>query len=328
MPRLLAAKMLAAVLLMASAGASPRAEERDAASGGSAPAAETIELPAGGLLFVPDDRIAIESQEVVLSRSGVRTTYVLRNATPDPISRVVSWRLPEIDMNVIGESLVVLPRPDPVNFPGATTTVDGAPVPLAFEPRASAFGRDVTDLLAKGGVPLNPLSPGSEDALRRLPPEALADLEERGAVNRDDDRIVPNWLLRTTAFWRQTFAPDATVSIALAYAPVTASDTWRPGSLDALRGPYCIDDALQTAIAGRAAKAGLGLIVHRLTYTLADNSGWWAAIPSFRLAVEKAGLETLIASCWRDLRVAGPTRLETTRRDFRPGEDIQVLFID
>ena len=89
MLRPLAARTLAIALLMACTLAPSRAEERDAAASGSAPAGETIELPAGGLLFVPDDRITVESQEVVLSRAAVRTTYVLRNATPDPITRIV-----------------------------------------------------------------------------------------------------------------------------------------------------------------------------------------------------------------------------------------------
>lgn len=315
------------VALLVAQGALPSARSQDARASNSA-ASETIELPAGGLVFVPDERIVVEAQDVVLGRSGVGTTYIVKNASPDVISRIVSWPLPEIDMNSIGEDVVVLPGSDPVNFSAAKITVEGAAVALGFEQRASAFGRDITDLLKAAAVPLNPLSPGAEDALQRATAETLADLEERGAVNRDDDRIVPNWLMRTTAFWRQDFAPGKTITIGLAYAPVTASSVWGPGSLAALKETYCIDRQMQAAVAERLAKSGRGLIAHALTFSMAGNSGWSSAIPSFRLALEKSGLETSVAVCWPDLRVVGPTLIESRRRDFKPGDDIRVLFIE
>src|SRR5262245_19728499 len=63
---------------------------------------DTVEAPAGGLVFVPDDRLAIQAQEVVLGRSAVRVTYVVRNAAAELITRIVTWPLPEIDMSGIG----------------------------------------------------------------------------------------------------------------------------------------------------------------------------------------------------------------------------------
>lgn len=289
---------------------------------------DTVELPAGGLFFVPDDRIAVEAQEVVLGRTVVRTTYVVRNPSADAISRIVSWPLPEIDMNVVGDGVVVLPGADTLNYSAATVVVDGAAVPLEFEQRAWAFNRDITDVLKASGVPLNPMVVGIEEVMRRLPAEALAELEERGAVHQDDDRIVPNWAVRTTAFWSQTFEPGKALTIGLAYAPVTASGVWGAESLGTLKEAYCIDSDLEAAVAARRTKSGRGLVTHRLTFTMAGNSGWWAAIPSFRLALEKSGFETLIAVCWRDLRIVGPTLLESIRRDFKPGDDIRVLFIN
>lgn len=293
-----------------------------------AAAADTVEVPAGGLVFVPDDRLAIQAQEVVLGRSAVRVTYVVRNAAEEPITRIVTWPLPEIDMSAIGDDVVVLPGPDALNFSAATVTVDGAAAPLGFEQRAWAFGRDITDLLKVAGVPLNPVAAGIEEVLRRVPAETLADLEERGAVSRDEERIVPNWAVGTTAFWRQTFEPGKALTIGLAYAPVTASGIWAPESLAALKETYCIDRDLEAAIAARLAKSGRGLVTHRLTFATTGSSGGWSSIPNFRLAIEKSGFETLIAACWRDLRVVGPTLLESIRRDFKPDDDIRVLFIN
>ena len=36
---------------------------------------------------------------------------------------------------------------------------------------------------------------------------------------------------------------------------------------------------------------------------------------------------TVVATCRRDLRMAGPTALEWTAKDFLPDEDVAVLFI-
>ncbi|MGE3919269.1 MAG: DUF4424 family protein, partial [Hyphomicrobiaceae bacterium] len=288
--------------------------------------ADTLELPAGGLVLIPDERIAVEAEEVVLSRSLVRVTYAVRSRSEAPLARIVSWPLPEIDANAIGDDVVVLPAGSPRDYSGVVVTVDGAAVPLSFEQRAVAFSRDLTVLLEAAGLPLNPLATGVEEALRSVPADRLAELEERGAIRRDDERLVPAWAVRTTAFWRQTFEPGRLLTIGLAYGPVTASGLWRPESLATLRETYCIDKGLEGAIAARIAKSPRGLVAHRLTYTMANSPGWSAPIPSFRLAIEKSGFETLIASCWEGLRVVGPTLVENVRRDFHPGDDIRVLF--
>lgn len=327
----LPALLLAAVLVAAApAGGQvpqPQPGPRALAADPLASVPETIELAAGGLVLVPDERLAVEAEEIVLGRAAVRATLVVRNTSAEPLTRYVSWLLPDIDMSVIGEDVVVLPGAGPANFANAVATVDGVPVQLVIEQHTSAFGRDVTALLEAAAVPLNPLAPDIEEKLRRVATERLAELEERGVVTRDDDRVVPAWTLRTTAFWRQTFEPAKVLTIELAYAPVTASGLWSRDSLAALKEAYCIDRGTEEAIAARLAKSGRGLVMHRLTYAMAGHPGWWTAVPRQRLAIEKSGFETLIATCIADLRSVGPTLLETVRRDFRPGDDIRVLFV-
>ncbi|MDX2158301.1 MAG: DUF4424 family protein [Hyphomicrobiaceae bacterium] len=289
---------------------------------------DTIEAPAGGLLFIPDERTVVEAQDVVIGRGSVKATYAVRNTSSDPIVRVVSFALPEIDMNIVGEEVVVVASADPRNFVGATVEVDGVAVALELEQHAVAFTRNVTRELEAAGIPLNPLVPGIELRLGALPPALKVRLEERGAIRRDDQRVVPNWAVRTTAFWRQSFDAGRTVTINLAYQPVTASGVWGADSLPAHQQAYCIGKDLQAAIAARAAQTGRGLVAHRVTYAAASEPGWWAPIPSFRLAIEKAGLETLVATCRKDLRAVGPTLLEWVGKNYAPGDDIRVLFIN
>ena len=289
---------------------------------------DTIELPAGGLMLVPDERLSVESDEIQLGRASVRNTIVVRNSSSEAFSRIVSWALPEVDKSAIGDDVAVLPGADPRNFAAASVTVDGVPVQAQLEQRASAFGRDITSLLEAMGVPLNPLVPGAEEALRRVAGEQTADLEERGAVHHEDDRLLPGWSVRTTLFWRQTFEPGKAVTISLGYAPVTASGVWTAQSLAQLKEAYCIDRAAEQAIAARASRPGRAPVAHRLTYTIAGAAGWWTTVPRLKLAIEKPSPDAVVAACWKDLKASGPTLLESVRPDFKPGEDIRVLIVN
>ncbi|HNL37627.1 MAG TPA: hypothetical protein PKH43_00790, partial [Saprospiraceae bacterium] len=50
-----------------------------AAQPAAQPAAATREVPAGGLVFVPDAQITLERREVKIRRDQITSTYVLRN---------------------------------------------------------------------------------------------------------------------------------------------------------------------------------------------------------------------------------------------------------
>lgn len=303
-------------------GTRPKPHETPAA------APETIELAAGGLVFVPDETTRIEAEEVVLGHASVTATYWIRNGSSDRIVRDIAWPLPEIDRNHIGDDTVALPSPDPVNPVGGSVTVDGVPVALSFEQRATAFARDVTVLLQGLGLPLNPMAAGIDEVIRRISGAELSELEIRGIITRDDDRVIPNWSVRTTAVWRQPFEPGKVLAIRLSYTPIAASGPLHSDAIQALKEAYCIDRRFEEAAAARLAKSSRGLTMHRLTYAMGHEPGWWTPVPSFRLALEKSGLETLVASCWSELRSVGPTRLEAVHRDFKPSGDVRVLFVN
>lgn len=296
--------------------------------GDLATASDTLELPAGGLVFVPHEQVAVEAEEIVLARDSVRTTYAVRNRGTDPITLALAWPLPEIDMNAIGDDVAVLADGDPINFSGVTVVLDGMPVSLGFEQRASAFHRDITAILEQSGVILNPMAGVVAAQLAKLPAAVLAELEVRGAIRREDERVLPNWATKTTAFWSQTFEPAKLMTFGLTYVPVTASGLWQAEQLAELRETYCIDAALEAAIAARAGGSGRGLFTHQLTYTMANNPGWWAPTANFRLVIEKTSSQTLVATCVKGLKPIGPTLLEWVTRDFRPKDDVRVLFIN
>jgi len=289
---------------------------------------DRLELAAGGLVLIPDERLSVESEEIVLAQGRTRIAYTIRNRTESRFTRIIAWPLPEIDMNAIGDGRIALPDTVLRNFVRAGATVDGAHVVLQFEARASAFARDLTALLQESGIPLHPMAPGLETMLKALPAARLGELEERGAILRDEDRVFPNWTLNATAFWRQTFEPGKAIAVVFTYQPIVGGGPWRPQMLDALRRTYCIDKKLEAEIASRLAKSRKGVGTRRLTYAVGNEPGWWGAVPDVRLAIEKPHFDTLVATCWPNLRPAGPTLLVSKPREFKPDDDIRVLFID
>jgi hypothetical protein len=297
-------------------------------AGDDASSGDRLELAAGGLALIPDERLSVESEEIALAQSRTRITYTIRNRADNRLTRIIAWPLPEIDMNAIGDGRVTLPDTVLRNFARAEATVDGARVTLKFEARASAFARDLTAVLQESGIPLHPMAPGLETMLKALPAARLGELEERGAIVRDDDRILPYWAFSATAFWRQTFEPGKAITIVFTYQPIVGAGRWRPQMLDEWRRTYCIDKKLEAEIASRLAKSRKGVETRRLTYAVGNEPGWWAALSNVRLAIEKPHLDTLVATCWPDLRPAGPTLLVSTPPEFKPDDDIRVLFID
>ncbi|MBS0241989.1 MAG: DUF4424 family protein [Proteobacteria bacterium] len=287
---------------------------------------ESTEIAGSGLVFVADERIAIEALDVALSRASVRATYLLRNTSTETLARVVTWPLPELDGASIGDDTVLLAQPDATNFVGGTIAVDGRDVAIGFEQRAVAFGRDVTALLEAAGLSLNPKGRRVEERLADLPPDRLADLEERGIIRRDDDHFVANWTARTIGFWRQVFEPGKVVTITLSFVPIAATGPWRAESLDGLRDSYCIGKATEDAIAARLAAATKGVVQHRLTFVPGAAGG--KSVPSFRLAIEKSQVETIAATCRDGMKIVGPTLLEWTGRDVNIADEIRALFLD
>ncbi len=293
----------------------------------AAGASKTILLPAGGLLLIGDDRLVVEAQEVILGRQAIRATYAVRNTSSEVLSRIISWPMQEIDANSIGDEVVVLPAADAKNFAAAAVAVDGVAVPLAFEQRAIAYARDVTAILQSNSIPLNPITPGTEERLAALHPERLAEFEERGIVRRDAPRVVGTWTLQSTAYWRQTFEPGKLVTMSLAYGPISASDVWSPELAATARDTYCLDAAQEQSIAAKVAQNPRGLVTHRLTYVVNNEPGWWAPIPKFRLAIEKPAWDSVVATCQKGFRIVGPTLIEWIGEAWQPTDDLKVMII-
>ena len=311
--RLLMTCLLAAALPLHASG-EPTASSRDAA--------------AGGLAFVPDPTIVIETQEIVLSTGEIKINYSLRNKGTAERTIMAVFPLPDLDTAQVSDQQLKVYTTQSANFIAAAITVDGAAAPVEVEQRALALGLDVTTLLATHQIPLMPFDKGSTNQLRRLPKVVRSDFLQRGILRVDDERVEPNWTLKTTAYWRQSFPPKKPVSIALTYKPVTASALYQATLIDTFRTTHCLDSTLEAAITRKIAAQSGKVIFNWLTYAPGLAASLSGAARQFKLRIEKSDIGTIVATCRQGFRPLGPTTLEWIAQDYSLEEDVHVLFIE
>ena len=281
----------------------------------------------GGLVFVQDPAIVIESQDVAIAAGEIKVTYVMRNTTGAERTILAAFPLPELDTSAIGDQPIKLASPQAANFVSAVFDIGGAPAQIEIEQRALAVGLDVTAQLAAHQVSLQPFERATAGQIKRLPKVTKVDFLQRGILRQEDERTEPNWTLKTTAFWRQAFPPRKAVTIVLSYRPVTATAAYQTALLDAVRPTHCLDAAADAAITRKVAAQGGKVTFTWASFVPGSGSSLLGPIRQFRLRLEKPTIDTVVVTCRRDFRPLGPTTLEWAAQNYLE-EDLHVLFVD
>lgn len=292
-------------------------------------AGEQLELGGGGLLIVPSATLSIEQMDVHLRPDRVRVSYLIRNGDERPRTVLISFPLPDIDLQAIGAQRVSLPLLDPANFVAATLEVDDVPVSPAVEQRALALGIDISETLSRLDLPLFPFAPNLRDRLAALPRAARVDLEERSIIAADGERFEPLWTVKTARHWRQTFQPAATTRLQLTYTPVLGMAPITASQLQQRQKSHCLEPRAAEAVL--QGSGGAGAAKRRMTqliYLLGSGSVLPGPVARFRLVVERAGEADVAVLCRDGMQVTGARSLEWSATEFWPDEDVSVLFIE
>ncbi|WP_091716583.1 DUF4424 domain-containing protein [Methylobacterium phyllostachyos] len=313
----------AAALLLAAGLLSAPARANDSAS----------ELNAGGLVLVPEPGIALASEDLSISRERIDVAYVFRNQTNTPRTVRIAFPLPPIDGRLLSFSALKLPQPEEANFVGFTVTVDGRPVEPELEERAFVGEREVTDLLRRLGMPLNPLRfTELETAQKRIDKATWAELVKAGLFPDAEGMTEGLWRSEAKFFWSQTFPPGQDVRIAHSYAPVNGFHCLdlKEASRAGYRATYCLDDAGLAAIRRLHAKAPSEsghLRAFVVPYIVTTARNWAAPIGRFTLTVDKGNPEAVVSFCRTGIRKIGPTTFRWEAQDYVPDQDLRVLFV-
>jgi hypothetical protein len=303
------------------------------------------ELGAGGLRLRAERRVAMVSEKLFISKRQIRVDYAFVNLSRRAVRTEVAFPAPE---SVLGPYYMDYSVRAVGDF---SLEVDGRPQPFRTRVRARARGRDVTALLAAAGVDIasfarihgSPATGRVTSQLDRLPPGRLRRLRRAGLLKREAGRDIPDWGVRITYHWTQTFPAGRTLRVSHAYTPV-AGYQWVAGPAELAApgprpwnpepGPPCLAPLrgwLDAAIAARPPDPGGAppgpLAVSWVRYLLTTARSWRPPIRDFQLEVTGEAGEG-VAFCWDGpLQVLAPGHVRASARDFVPGRDLLVWFV-
>ena len=229
----------------------------------------------------------------------------------------------------------MIPTNDPENILGFAALVNNRPIATLVERKAFLNGKDETEVLRSLDVPLTAkldqkydyLSQETWDRLVRL--GLILDTPKNEGLN-------PQWTLKTTYYWEQTFPAHQEVFIDHRYlpsvgemVPVGASYLLREPSIlgiDQSKGlnRFCIDQAFLNAMVRPPSAVWEQ---HRLEYVLTTGANWSGPIKRFRLVIDKGSPDNLVSFCGQGVRKISSTQFEIDVSNFVPTSNLSVLIL-
>lgn len=298
------------------------------------------ELGIGGLRFTRTNDVAMVSEDLFLSADQVRIRYVFHNRTTHDITTLVAFPLPDISPDYYFEPVAIPNTGDP-NFVQFETRADGRRLDMTPDQRAKLHGQDITARLRAAGLPLSPIDPHFNEAVRRMASAArLEALHSHWIEDTSGDKNDPAyrglWSLSTTFSRTQTFPAGRDVVVEQSYTPIVGGsvasnlmlETTPKRDRNQIMRQYCVDDAFMAAARQALARSGERYIAERrLAYVLRTGANWAGPIGRFHLIVDKGDPRNLISLCAPGIERASPTRFELTLTNYTPREDINILIL-
>jgi len=294
----------------------------------------TAELAAGGLVLTKSDSIEMRSEDLYISQQAVRVRYVFANTSGKDVTVRVAFPMPDIGGPGFFQSDVAIPIDDAAaNVLGFKTKVDGKLVKAEVEQRAIATdGVDRTAWLVANHIPLAVHVAGADEAMAALPNAKRDEAIRLGLYDGEGDEG-PQWVLKTTYHWLQTFPAGRPIVVEHAYTPsVGATVATNVGTEYGAEqvAKYCVDKTLTDTVV-RAAKADKDGNApwrdHWIDYVLVTGGNWKKPIGDFRLVVDKGSPKNLISFCGSGVKKISPTQFEMRRANWRPEKDLSILLL-
>jgi Domain of unknown function (DUF4424) len=308
----------------------------------------TAELTTGGLVFAKTPDVQMRAEDLFVSEKEIRVHYRFFNASHDDVTSVVAFPMPDIVWEGLDVNLAI-PSEDPENFLDFHTIADGREIAARVEQKVVANGADATARLRALGIPLPPQLARTREALDALPPAEQAKLIAEKMATADDydvgkgmeHHIAPNWTLKSTYFWRQTFPAGREIVIQHRYRPsvgetvgtMMGSPDIEKQSLAHYETTYCADKEFEAAAHRAMSKpdafgaSSSPFFERRIAYILTTGANWAGPIGDFHLVVDKGAPDSLVSFCGDGVKKIGPTQFELRHSNFTPSRDLNVLIL-
>lgn len=308
----------------------------------------TAVLTTGGLEFVTNEHVVMESEDLFISKEEIRVAYTFRNQGEVDQDVLIAFPMPDLVPNQ--HSIVGYPEGPNDNLFSFQTTVDGEPVNAELHEYAFALGVDRTETLSQLGIPLVPFSDAASEATDTLDVETRERLLRLGLLAPDEfdagegweKHYWPAWTYKATYTWEAHFPAGETVTVEHRYKPSIGgtvgvsflyepSEGYDPASDYAKK--YCTDEAFIGAVRKTLANPdepwSAPFYETWISYILSTGGNWsGGAIENFRLVVDKGSPENLVSFCGDDVRKIGPTTFEMVKQNFWPERELEILILE
>lgn len=302
----------------------------------------TAALTAGGLVFGKTSDIEMRAEDLAISEKEVVVRYRFFNRASADQTVLVAFPMPDVDYSD-GNNIAV-PDDESENFLDFRTSVDGTPVKVDVEQKAIVAGKDVAARLQALNIPLMPRAKKTHAALDALPKDKQKELETAKIVRADDfdqgkgmeHHIAPEWTLKQTYFWKQTFPAGREIVIEHRYRPSvggTVQTQVNDKTADAAtrrdyQTRFCADADLVKAVGAMTRKnKGAPPPEYRISYVLKTGANWAGPIGDYRLVIDKGKADSLISFCETGVKKIGPTTFEVRKQNFTPTRDIDIMIV-
>jgi hypothetical protein len=308
----------------------------------------TAVLTTGGLEFVTNPDIVMESEELFISAEEIRVVYQFRNTGESDQNILVAFPMPDIVPNFYSD--VAYPmglEDDHFEF---ETTLNGEPVEATLHEYAYALGVDRTKLLKQLGLPLVPINQQASEAADGLDETTRAELLHLGMLTPDtydagegwETHFNPAWTYKATYTWEGDFPAGEVVTVEHKYRPSVGgtvgvtfldepSEGYDPGQGYAEK--YCTDasfmDAVRKTMTNKDEPWSAPFTESWISYILTTGGNWGGgAIGKFRLVVDKGSADNLVSFCGEGVKKTGPTTFEMVKEDFWPEQELDILILN
>ena len=319
----------------------------------------TAQLGTGGLVFVTNEQIKMESEDLYISPTEVRVTYQFNNVSGEDQNILVAFPMPDIvgsgdfmtDVPIANAESNGMDASDPDNLFGFATRFNDVPVDAKLNQYAFSNNIDYSKLLKQLGVPLEPFGARTYDALNALSDEDVATLTKLGLVfameydagNGNEVDVTPLWTLRSTYSWEASFPPGLS-DVVHTYRPSvggTVATTFMPregddsaqARLEEYRTKYCVDDDLIATLEKKAVEqdgyVNYPYVENWISYIWSTGNNWSGPIGKFTLTIDKGETDRLVSFCGENVKKVGPTTFQMTATDWYPPYDreLEILLL-
>jgi hypothetical protein len=297
---------------------------------------------AGGIVLRSEPRVSMRKERLTIERAvdaqtashRVTVEYEFVNETAAPVETEVAFPVPPY-------THYPFELGGPVDLGEFRAWVDGAPIPVLKQVRATVDGKDHAATLKDLGIDVehhgrfNPAEelPRPEDQIRTLDDATAARLHALGLIRGTvPAERWPLWSVAIVWHWTQRFPPGKTVRVRHEYTP-SAGFQYGSDVRGFLAGipRVCPSEPLVHDLEAwvGAKPTGTYRSIHStwIEYILTTANSWKTPIADFELVIRKPKDE-VVSFCWKGtVEQVDATTVRARARDFVPKEELTVHFL-